>query len=138
MALNPRFTNTPTNIYLSLANAQSGTETELFDFENFGGILEHLQVCNTYDSAVVLELLLEINGTGTYFLINTVTVPANAGFNGTVDAMDLMQYLNNFLDNAGNYIFKGAATAKIFVKATIAADKFLKFSGFAELYSDAT
>ncbi len=138
MALNPRFTDTPKNIYVSLSNAETGTETELFDFSDQGGILEHLQVCNTNEAAVTLELLLEIAATGTYFLINTIDVPSNAGFDGTVDALDLMQYLSNFVDNAGNYIFKGMIASKIFVKATIAEGKYLKFTGFGELYSDAT
>lgn len=61
--------------------------------------VEHLSIVNTDSTTAIVKIYIDGN------LIESILIPANAGFDTTVRVFDLLPYITTQEDNSGNLYF---------------------------------
>ncbi len=76
-----------------------------------GGWITELKAVNTGGTATTLILYRDTNK-----IIDTVSVPANSGNNGTLRSLDILSLISKVTDETGNLIFELSGTATLHIK----------------------
>lgn len=73
---------------LNINNASGTTTQDLFTAGTDDSVIKSISVTSTNTTAVVLEFILRHDGDPTEYLFYALSIPANAGTNGTVIPVD--------------------------------------------------